>query len=583
VTATGSEIVIIDLGTTAARASLYRLDAGAPVAVARVEAAASGDDREALLEALGRAAGRDLKAGILPVVTVSSRPWPVLVAGMARGITAESIYKAVQDAGLVASDILSVDDRRMEHERVAAIRRAPKNAVVLGGGVDEGLLEYGQGQQVADMAALLARSIEPGRLPLIYAGSREALPGAEQALAGHVLTLADNPRPVLEEEHLEGLVNVLADVYRRSQATPATWPWGLAYRRGLALLQAELGGNVLGVDLDGTSAEVASVINGQAHRTGYSESWPEPRRLASRTLVWEQVAEWLPWAPSDNDENIMENFRLRPATVAVDWRDALVRQAYHRVLLSRALAEHQETVATLRGLKKQRTIGDVFADRQTLGGITLVDMGKIGFIVASGGAWLDYAWPAQAAAVLIDGLQPAGLTNLLWDKDGTIVAAGVLDLWGGTARSLASRAAGGLAPGLVPLGAVAAVASRSGLGLGSVLGRVRWESGGRQFEEPIQAGAVRAYSLPPGERAEVTILPSRGVDAGAGPGQPVTGTATGGPAGLIVDGRGRPVRPRSGRDGDTWRQVARWLEAIDALPESVAAWGRQQAGKAGVR
>ncbi len=574
-TPTNDEIVIVQAGTAMSAAGLYRLGDGTVKVVARVEAAWASPAE--LLERLGRAAGRELGPGV-PVVTLSQEPWPVLVAGVARGITAESVYKAVQDAGLAGSDILSVDDRRMDHEKVAAIRRAPKGAVVLGGGVDAGLLEFGQGQQVTDMAGLLARGLSPGAVPVVYAGSREALPGVQDVLEGHTLILAENPRPVLEEENLEGLIKVLMDVYRQA-AGPAVWPWGLAFRRGLARVQAALGDNVIAVGLHGTAAEVASVVDGQAHRTGYQEDWPEPRRMASRTLPWDAVAPWLPWQASDQDENVLENFRLRPATVAMEPRELFVRYAYHRALLGRALAEHQEMVATLRGLKKARTIADVFADRQTTGGVTLVDMKRIKTIIAAGPSWREYDLPALALA-LVDGLQPVGLTGLLWDKDDLIVAAGVADI--GWLQKVASSAGGDGAAGLVALGAVAAVTGRSGAGLGHVLGRVEWSTGSEHFQEPIQAGVVRRFSLPAGQW-HVNVVPARGVDAGAGPGQPVSDMVPGGPVGLIVDGRSRPVRAHTGRDPETWRQVARWYEGVGALPAGLAVAGRQAQGKVGVK
>lgn len=571
-TPTSDEIVIVQVGTGTSAAGLYRLGDGTVRALARVEAAWAGAGE--LLDLLGRAAGRELGPSV-PVLTLPQEPWPVLVAGVARGITAESVYKAVQDAGLAASDILSVDDRRMDHEKVAAIRRAPKRAAVLGGGVDAGLLEFGQGQQVTDMAGLLARGLLPGAVPVVYAGSREALPGVEKALEGHALILAENPRPVLEEENLEGLVKVLVNVYREA-AGPAVWPWGLAFRRGLALVQPGLGDNVLAVGLHGTSAEVASVIDGQAHRTGYQEDWPEPRRMASRTLPWDTVAQWLPWPAGDQEENVLENFRLRPATVAMEPREMLVRHAYHRVLLGRALAEHQEMVSTLRGLKKARTIADVFADRQTTGGTTLVDMKRIKNIIAAGPAWREYGILALALA-LVDGLQPVGLTGLLWDRDDIIVAAGVAAMeW----PAQTTPSGDGLVQGLVPLGAVAAITGRSGAGLGHVLGRVEWSTGGEHFQEPIQAGVVRRFPLPAGQW-RVNIVPARGVDAGAGPGQPVSGMVPGGPAGLIVDGRSRPVRVHTGRDPDTWRQVARWYEGVGAMPAGITA--AVAPGKVGVK
>ncbi len=67
--------------------------------------------------------------------------------------------------------------------------------------------------------------------------------------------------------------------------------------------------------------------------------------------------------------------------------------------------------------------------------------------------------------------------------------------------------------------------------------------------------------LAAGETAEVTVRPERRFDAGEGKGATVTRTVTGGAAGIILDGRGRPLAlPK-----DSAARIARlkqWLAAL---------------------
>ncbi|MGD0092364.1 MAG: glutamate mutase L, partial [Planctomycetota bacterium] len=64
------------------------------------------------------------------------------VAGVVRSMTAESAERAALGAGAIVMDVLSVDDRRKPHERIARIRHLRPDIVLLSGGVDGGTREH---------------------------------------------------------------------------------------------------------------------------------------------------------------------------------------------------------------------------------------------------------------------------------------------------------------------------------------------------------------------------------------------------------------------------------------------------------
>ena len=68
-----------------------------------------------------------------------------------------------------------------------------------------------------------------------------------------------------------------------------------------------------------------------------------------------------------------------------------------------------------------------------------------------------------------------------------------------------------------------------------------------------------------GEQAECEIVPAKGVDVGAGPGQPVTTTVEGGEAGLLLDGRGRPIQI-PGEASERVAAIEQWIENLDLYP-----------------
>jgi len=77
--------------------------------------------------------------------------------------------------------------------------------------------------------------------------------------------------------------------------------------------------------------------------------------------------------------------------------------------------------------------------------------------------------------------------------------------------------------------------------------------------ERLAAGELRLVELREG--VECTIEPARGVDVGAGPGEPVRRTLRGGVVGLVLDGRGRPLESFA---------AVRWSDALALYPDATA-------------
>ena len=72
-----------------------------------------------------------------------------------------------------------------------------------------------------------------------------------------------------------------------------------------------------------------------------------------------------------------------------------------------------------------------------------------------------------------------------------------------------------------------------------------------------------------GETATVTVKPARGIDLGAGPGNPVAHEVTGGSVGLILDARGRPIALPESRD-EARDVVEGWYRELNIIDEGDA-------------
>lgn len=179
-------------------------------------------------------------------------------------------------------------------------------------------------------------------------------------------------------------------------------------------------------------------------------------------------------------------------------------------------------------------------------------------MVVGGGAVLGrYHSLGRAAAVLIDGLQPVGVCRLALDWGNLATGLGALaELNPAAVLSVLER------DGVLLLGTLVAPVGRSRFGR-EVVRLTVTGPGSQTAELKVSAGDLIRLPLAPGARARATIRPARGYDVGAGRGQGLEVEVEGGPLGLVIDARGRPL-PENENPADRRRLLRRWLQALEA-------------------
>src|SRR3990172_10561592 len=128
----------------------------------------------------------------------------MMVAGVVRSMTAESAERAALGAGSIVMDVISSNDKRLPHQQIERIRQLRPDMILLSGGIDGGTTTH-----VVEIAELIAAADPRPRLgtgyklPIIYAGNKEARDAVAETLGGKTdLSIVDNIRPVLERENL---------------------------------------------------------------------------------------------------------------------------------------------------------------------------------------------------------------------------------------------------------------------------------------------------------------------------------------------------------------------------------------------
>ncbi len=233
--------------------------------------------------------------------------------------------------------------------------------------------------------------------------------------------------------------------------------------------------------------------------------------------------------------------------------DDLREYALTRMLRPRALPATARELEFEYALAREAIALTLRAPGSRLAGIHPMDI-----VLGTGGVLANVPHPALAALLLLDSLQPRGITSLVLD---TAQIAGAL---GGVA-ALDTQAAAEVAENdalLMQLGTV--ISPTGAVPDGQIIARVVLDfADGRQHVEDIVQGTLVRLPLRPGELAMLGLYPAPGIDIGLGAGRQARASdpVEGGAAGLIVDARGRPlILPTSAAERGA--RVIQWRRAL---------------------
>jgi hypothetical protein len=243
---------------------------------------------------------------------------------------------------------------------------------------------------------------------------------------------------------------------------------------------------------------------------------------------------------------------LRWLSESVD-ESELREYALARMLRPRLLPASARELEMEHAFAREAILQALRAPGSSLAGLNPMDV-----VLGTGGVLAHAPLPAQAAMILLDALQPRGITSLVLD------VAQLAGMLGGLA-SIDPAAAGEVTEGdtvLVQLGS--AVSTFGSVPQGQPALRVTLEFGdGRREVTDVMQGSITRLPVDPGERALLALYPAPTVDVGLGPGQHARASdpLEGGLLGLIVDARGRPlVLPQ--QEDERVASVREWRQAL---------------------
>jgi hypothetical protein len=316
----------------------------------------------------------------------------------------------------------------------------------------------------------------------------------------------------------------------------------------------------VGVDIGGATTDIFSVFQGIFNRTvsaNLGMSYSVSNVFAETGLS--NVMRWVPFHMNERDlRNRVKNKMIRPTTIPQMMEELIFEQAIAKEALRLAFIQHKSFATVLKGVQQQRTIADAFD--QTASGQTLVNMMSLDILVGSGGVLSHAPRRGQAALMRIDSFLPEGITRLAVDSIFMMPQLGVLStVHPKAAKEVFDKDC------LIHLGSCIATVGEGKEGKEVLKYRFKFP-GGREDEGVLKCGEMKRFDLGVEEKAEAVLEPSRGFDIGKGKGAKLETNLSGGVAGIILDGRGRPFALPTD-DKIRVNKLKEWMLALDIYPK----------------
>jgi uncharacterized protein (TIGR01319 family) len=551
--------IAVDIGTTITRSLLFDVVSGRyrliGVGTAPTSAGAPKFDvTEGIwrsLEALQYFTGRTLlseKDGVIIPSTQDSRGADIMVATMSAGdpisvvtvgllddVSLKNARRLAQTSYTEIIAEISLNDRRTETDRINLLtRKRPDLIIITGatnGGATQSLLS------ILESIGLSSYMLDESQRPHILFTGNEKLQSEVKAGLDKIskLHISPNIQPALGETNLAPAQKELNEIYnevRRKQSgglhEVLSWTEGYLTSTAAALgrvvrflsekYEPEKG--VMGVDIGSDNTIMAAAFQGAETLRVYPNTGVGGG--ATGVLEKSSLEDIKRWLPLKLPDNIVQDYIYNKSS----YPNSLPSEEDH-LEIELAIAKQALRLASLDlipSLEKQIDSMGIL-------------MPAVEPIIGSGRILTGAPKRYQSLSVLLDGLQPTGVTTIALDQNSMLPGLGAL-------------------AEINPLMTVQVIESNTFLNLGTIIApigvarpgtpvlRIRlYREDGRLITRDIKFGTLTILPVEMGEKVSLHLRPLHRFDIGmGGPGKSGKVNAVGGALGIIVDTRGRPLQ-----------------------------------------
>lgn len=478
-------------------------------------------------------------AGVDACVAVSSAapPLRVVLAGLVPELSLSVAQRAVSGTYAQVEDLIVQDPRRRmsEEEQIRIVLQRRPDVLCVVGGTDNGAVL--PVLELVETLALACSMLPEGERPqMLFAGNTALRQKVVDLVSGQAsIRSVDNVLPAPSVENPMGLQNELEGFYRQKQLAQlpggeVLQPWlnvplmpvSESFARHIQYLWYldESPKGTLGIEVGAANTVVTAVFGGEPTVTvkaGMGSVYGAERLLEQRGA--ETFLRWMPvpFKP-EQVQSVLCYRSLWPASVPQEAEEIWLEQSVVREVIREAI--HSARSAWRPG--KAHPYPQL---------MPLFDP-----ILVGGGALASTPRPGQLALMVLDAVEPIGISTLLLDAHGLAPILGAVAM-------LKPMAAVEVVDngGLINLATVIAPVGVARKGEVILRIRVHYEKGGT-LDVEVPYGSLEVLPLPAGEEAVLELRPRGRVDVGLGPGRGGKRRVRGGLVGLIVDARGRPLQ-----------------------------------------
>ncbi len=470
------------------------------------------------------------------VATLSAGPAiKTVLMGLLKDVSLESARRLAESTYMRIVETLNISDRRKPEQQIDGILRTRPDLIVVAGGTDGGASR--SIHKLLEPIGLASFILPEDKRPAVLYAGNEKLEGDVKSLIGSFsssLHFSPNVRPSLDTEDLEPAqrelarmtVNIrkrqikgvdLLDMWSGGHILPTAYATG----RMVRFLSKVYGANkgILSVDL-GASAAVISAGFMDKSTLNVFPQFGLGENL-SGLLNYTSLEDILRWSPLDIPPGVLRDYiyqkALYPSAIAATKEDLAMSQAVARQALTLAMqSARRDFPRNVAGIKP--TLTPLFEP-----------------ILAGGGALTDASRPGQGLLLLLDSIQPVGVTTVIIDQNN------LLPLLGATASQNNILPVQVLESGaFLSVGTVVAPVASANYGTPILRATLTYENGA-EGRMDLKYGSLETLPLANGEAGKLTLQCLRGADVGFGPGRGGTIPVSGGALGVVFDGRGRPL------------------------------------------
>lgn len=556
---TGNSLLAIDVGAANTRAVLFDVIEGeyrfvaSGVAPSTAEAPYRdvAEGARNAIDALQKILGRNLldssRALLIPsqangsgvdslVVTLSAGPAiKTVVVGLLKDVSLDSARRLTESTYTRIVDTIDLSDHRKPDQQIDNLLRSRPDLFIIAGGTDGGASR--SIQKLLEPVGLASFLMPEEKRPAVLFAGNEKMEAEIKTLVGSLATslhFSPNIRPSLDTEDIDPAERELArmfinirkrqikgvdslDLWSGGHMLPTAYATGRMVRFLSKVYGSQKG--LLSVDLGASAAVLAAGFKNKSvlkvfPQFGLGENLPG---LLNHTTL-EDI---LRWSPLDISAGVLRDYlhqkSLYPAAIAATKEDLAIAQAVARQALYLAMQSAKRDFPQ-NAARIKNNLTPLFEP-----------------ILAGGSALNDASRPGQGLLLLLDTIQPVGITTVILDQNN------LLPLLGAAASQNNILPVQVLESGaFLSVGTVVSPVVAARYGTSILRAKMSYENGAEAQVE-LKYGSIETLPLSNGETGRLTIQALHGADVGFGPGRGGTIPVSGGALGVVFDGRGRPL------------------------------------------